>query len=141
MPQIVSPKTDTTPCWWMARPSSCWARSATIRARGRTLLPKVWAAIDDLHANTLEIPIYWEQFEPEPGKFDTSIVDLIIKQAREHNVRLVLLWFGTWKNGSGHYIPLWAKKPAGDLHPHHGQSRTHRGFPIASGRGVPCGPT
>ncbi|MGO8929470.1 MAG: DUF5597 domain-containing protein [Limisphaerales bacterium] len=72
-------------------------------------LPKVWAAIDDLHANTLEIPIYWEQFEPEPGKFDPSIVDLIIKGAREHNVRLVFLWFGTWKNGSGHYIPLWAK--------------------------------
>jgi hypothetical protein len=34
---------------------------------------------------------------------------LIIKGAREHNVRLVFLWFGTWKNGSGHYIPLWAK--------------------------------
>ena len=89
-------------------------------------LPKVWAAIDDLHANTLEIPIYWEQFEPEPGKFDPSIVDLIIKGAREHNVRLVLLWFGTWKNGSGHYIPLWAKSQTGDLHPHHGQSRTVR---------------
>jgi len=72
-------------------------------------LPKVWAAIDDLRANTLEIPVYWEQFEPEPGKFDPSIVDLIIKGAREHNVRLVFLWFGTWKNGSGHYIPLWAK--------------------------------
>jgi hypothetical protein len=72
-------------------------------------LPKVWAPIDDLHANTLEIPVYWEQFEPEPGKFDPSIVDLIIKGAREHNVRLVFLWFGTWKNGSGHYIPLWAK--------------------------------
>ena len=72
-------------------------------------LPKVWAAIEDLHANTLEIPIYWEQFEPEPGKFDPSIVDLIIKGAQEHDVRLVFLWFGTWKNGSGHYIPLWAK--------------------------------
>ena len=30
------------------------------------LLPKVWPAIDYLHANTLEIPVYWEQFEPEP---------------------------------------------------------------------------
>jgi Domain of unknown function (DUF5597) len=72
-------------------------------------LPKVWAAIDDLHANTLEIPVYWEQFEPEEGKFDPSIVDLMIKGAREHNVRLVFLWFGTWKNAAGHYIPLWAK--------------------------------
>jgi beta-galactosidase GanA len=73
------------------------------------MLPKVWPAIEYLHANTLEIPVYWEQFEPEPGKFDTSIVDTIIKQAREHNVRLVLLWFGTWKNGSSHYLPLWMK--------------------------------
>ena len=73
------------------------------------LLPKVWPAIDYLHANTLEIPVYWEQFEPEQGKFDTSIVDLILKEAREHNVRLILLWFGTWKNGSSHYLPLWAK--------------------------------
>jgi hypothetical protein len=73
------------------------------------MLPKVWPAIDYLHANTLEIPIYWEQFEPEPGTFDTSIVDTILKQAREHNVRLVLLWFGTWKNGSSHYIPSWMK--------------------------------
>jgi len=73
------------------------------------MLPKVWPAMEYLHANTLEIPIYWEQFEPEPGKFDTLIVDTILKQAREHNVRLVLLWFGTWKNGSSHYIPPWMK--------------------------------
>jgi beta-galactosidase GanA len=73
------------------------------------MLPKVWPAIETLHANTLEIPVYWEQFEPEPGKYDTSIVDMILAQARERNVRLVLLWFATWKNGSSHYIPLWAK--------------------------------
>ena len=73
------------------------------------MLPKVWPAIEHLHANTLEIPVYWEQFEPEPDKFDTSVVDTIIKQAREHHVRLVLLWFGTWKNGSSHYLPSWMK--------------------------------
>jgi beta-galactosidase GanA len=73
------------------------------------MLPKVWPAIEYLHANTLEIPVYWEQFEPEPGRYDTSIIDLILRQARERKVRLVLLWFATWKNGSSHYIPLWAK--------------------------------
>ena len=31
------------------------------------MLPKVWPAMEYLHANTLEIPIYWEQFEPKPG--------------------------------------------------------------------------
>jgi beta-galactosidase GanA len=74
------------------------------------LLPKVWPAIEYLQANTLEAPIYWEQFEPEPGRFDTSVADTLVQQAREHHVRLVLLWFGTWKNGSSHYMPLWMKR-------------------------------
>jgi len=72
-------------------------------------LPKVWQAIDYLHANTLETPIYWEQFEPKPGQYDYSAVDTILAQAREHHVHLVLLWFGTWKNGSQHYMPEWMK--------------------------------
>jgi len=72
-------------------------------------LPKVWAAIEYLHANTLEIPIYWEQFEPRQGQFDYSQIDSVLAQARAHNVHLVLLWFGTWKNGSQHYMPEWMK--------------------------------
>lgn len=72
-------------------------------------LPKVWSAIEFLHANTLETPIYWEQFEPRPGQFDYSAVDTILTQARQHHVHLVLLWFGTWKNGSQHYMPEWMK--------------------------------
>ena len=72
-------------------------------------LPKVWPAIEYLHANTLETPIYWEQFEPRPGQYDTSAVDNILAQARAHHVHLVLLWFGTWKNGSQHYMPEWMK--------------------------------
>ncbi len=73
-------------------------------------LPGVWSAIARMNANTLEAPVYWEQFEPEPGTYDTSLVDTMIKEAREHHVRLVLLWFGTWKNGSSHYMPLWMKE-------------------------------
>jgi hypothetical protein len=72
-------------------------------------LPLVWPAIEYLHANTLEVPIYWEQFEPRPGQFEYSQVDLLLKQARQRNIRLVLLWFGTWKNGSQHYMPEWMK--------------------------------
>jgi hypothetical protein len=74
------------------------------------MLPKVWPAIEYVGANTVEIPVYWEQFEPEPGRFDYSMVDTLLSQAREHHVRLVLLWFGTWKNGSAHYMPLWMKR-------------------------------
>jgi hypothetical protein len=73
------------------------------------VLPKVWPAMMYMHANTVEIPVYWEQFEPEPGKFDTSVIDTIIAQARENDLRLILLWFATWKNGSNHYMPQWMK--------------------------------
>ena len=74
------------------------------------MLPKVWSAIEAMHANTLEVPIYWEQIEAQQGKFDFSLVDTLLKQGREHNVHLVLLWFATWKNGSSHYMPEWMKR-------------------------------
>jgi hypothetical protein len=73
------------------------------------MLPQVWTAIETMHANTLEVPIYWEQIEAQPGKFDFSLIDTLLVQARERNIRLVLLWFATWKNGSNHYMPEWMK--------------------------------
>jgi Domain of unknown function (DUF5597)/Glycosyl hydrolases family 35 len=76
------------------------------------MLPKVWEAIGQMHANTLEIPIYWEQVEARQGSFDFSLIDTLLLQARAHRVRLVLLWFATWKNGSNHYMPEWMKRDA-----------------------------
>jgi len=81
------------------------------------MLPKVWPAMEYLHVNTLEIPVYWEQLEPRPGQFDYTAVDTLLAGARQHRVRLVLLWFGTWKNGSQHYMPEWMKL-APDRYPH-----------------------
>ena len=76
------------------------------------MLPNVWVGIDSMHANTLEVPIYWEQAEPEAGKFDFSMIDTLLLESRQHNVHLVLLWFATWKNGSNHYMPGWIKNEA-----------------------------
>jgi hypothetical protein len=76
------------------------------------MLPQLWRAVEGMHANTLEVPVYWEQIEPQPGKFDFSIIDTLLVQARDHKVRLVLLWFATWKNGSNHYMPEWMKRDA-----------------------------
>jgi hypothetical protein len=76
------------------------------------MLPGVWSAIEDMHANTLEVPVYWEQIEPQPGEFNFSLIDTLLFQSRERHVHLVLLWFATWKNGSNHYIPGWMKQDA-----------------------------
>jgi hypothetical protein len=72
-------------------------------------LPEVWPTVEAMHVNTVEAPVYWEQLEPHPGSFDFSMVDMLVSQAREHHVQLVLLWFGTWKNGEDHYVPEWMK--------------------------------
>jgi len=79
--------------------SSSWAST----------LPETWPALADLHVNTVEAPVYWEVMEPTPGRFDFANVDLLVNGAREHHLRLVLLWFGTWKNGQNHYVPEWIK--------------------------------
>jgi len=72
-------------------------------------LPQVWKSMEALHANTVEAPAYWEQIEAEPGKFDFSVIDAVIEGARAHHLHMVLLWFGTWKNGNMHYVPSWVK--------------------------------
>src|SRR5208283_1619998 len=62
------------------------------------------------HANTAEVPIYWEAVEPQPGQFDFRSVDLAVLAARKRELHLVILWFGTWKNGESHYVPEWVKR-------------------------------
>ena len=73
------------------------------------VLPQVWPAVKALHANTVEMPVYWEQLEPKQGSFDFSVVDTLVSESRKNGVHLVLLWFGTWKNGGVAYTPLWMK--------------------------------
>ncbi|MGA2535419.1 MAG: DUF5597 domain-containing protein [Terracidiphilus sp.] len=75
-------------------------------------LPQVWDSMASLHANTVEAPVYWEQFEAQEGHFDYSNVDALVEGARAHNLHVVLLWFGTWKNGNMHYVPAWVKADA-----------------------------
>lgn len=66
-------------------------------------------AVATLGGNTVALPVSWELFEPEEGRFDRSLVHRIIDQAREHGLRLVVLWFATWKNGTMEYAPTWVK--------------------------------
>jgi hypothetical protein len=73
-------------------------------------LNKALDVLVGLHANTAEVPIYWEAVEPKPGQFDFRSVDLVIQAARKRDLHLVFLWFGTWKNGESHYIHEWMKR-------------------------------
>lgn len=70
----------------------------------------IWPKLARLNLNTVLAPISWEQFEPQEGKFDDTLIDGLIAQAREQNLRLIILWFGSWKNGESSYAPAWVKK-------------------------------
>ncbi|GAA4410059.1 GH35 family beta-galactosidase GalD [Nibrella viscosa] len=74
------------------------------------ILDKTWPQLRELNCNTLEVPIYWEQIEPQPGQYDFSILDKLILDARRENLRLVLLWFASFKNGQSQYVPAWVKE-------------------------------
>jgi len=64
-----------------------------------------WKKIKEIGLNTLLIPVYWELIEPEEGKFDYSLIDSIIFNARKYNLKLIFLWFGSWKNSMSCYVP------------------------------------
>lgn len=69
----------------------------------------VWPKLKAMQLNTVIAPVYWELLEPTEGKFNFSLVDDLIKNARLNNLKLVLLWFGTWKNSMSCYVPAWVK--------------------------------
>lgn len=71
---------------------------------------KIWPNLEGMNLNTLIVPLYWELTEPEEGNYDFSLLDGLIAQAREHQMHLVFLWFGLWKNSESMYVPAWMKK-------------------------------
>ena len=70
----------------------------------------VWPALRDLHMNSVIVPVYWELTEPSEGTYDFTLTDGLIRQAREEGMRLILLWFGLWKNAESMYVPEWVKR-------------------------------
>lgn len=73
------------------------------------VLEEVWPAVEEIGANTVQVPIAWEQVEPVEGEFDFSFVDTLLEGARERDLRLILLWFGAFKNTAPWYAPAWVK--------------------------------
>jgi hypothetical protein len=73
-------------------------------------MKEIWPVFKALNANTAEIPVYWEIVEPAPGDFHFDEIDQIVKDARDRGLRLILLWFATWKNGAMDYAPSWIKQ-------------------------------
>lgn len=70
------------------------------------LFPKLKA----MNLNSVFVTTAWEQIEPMEGVYDFSLIDAIIDNAKNNNLKVCLLWFASWKNGESSYAPLWVKK-------------------------------
>ncbi len=69
----------------------------------------VWPRLAKMHLNTVLTGMSWAQFEPEQGKFDYALVDDLLAGARQQNLKIIFVWFGSWKNGLSSFAPAWVK--------------------------------
>jgi beta-galactosidase GanA len=79
-------------------------------ASSAAFMAPVWPRLKAMNLNTVLVPAYWELIEPVEGRFDFSSVDTVLANARKHDMRVVLLWFGSWKNSMSSYAPAWVKR-------------------------------
>jgi len=70
----------------------------------------VWGKLFGLNLNTVLATLSWELIEPEEGTFDFTLIDGLAADARRYKLKLIFLWFGSWKNGVSSYVPPWVKK-------------------------------
>lgn len=72
-------------------------------------IESIFPRLKRIGLNTVLVPAYWDLIEPEEGKFDFSLIDKTITEARNQDMKVVFLWFGAWKNSMSCYAPLWFK--------------------------------
>ena len=74
------------------------------------MMEPIWPKLVAANLNTALIGVSWAQFEPEEGTFNYVQIDGVIAKARENHMHLVIIWFGSWKNGTSSFAPYWVKK-------------------------------
>ncbi|KAH6612993.1 glycoside hydrolase superfamily [Boeremia exigua] len=72
-------------------------------------MKNIWPVLKDSNVNTVLANVSWEDIEPAEGILDFKRLDQGIRDARQRGFRLVLLWFGAFKNGKSNYAPRWVK--------------------------------
>jgi hypothetical protein len=72
----------------------------------------IWDRLAKHHLNTVIGAASWELVEPQEGTYDFAAVDDQIKQAKAHGLRLVMIWFGAYKNAESTYAPSWVRRDA-----------------------------
>jgi hypothetical protein len=70
----------------------------------------IWPRLVAGNLNCVLAAVSWAQMEPTEGHYEFALVDGLVQEARRNNLKLVFLWFGSWKNGLSSYAPYWVKQ-------------------------------
>src|SRR5690348_3109433 len=68
-----------------------------------------WGRLAGTGINTVLVSVAWAEVERSEGEFDFEIVDELVREAREHGLRLGVIWFGAFKNALSTYAPTWVR--------------------------------
>ncbi|KAM0334538.1 hypothetical protein ACHAQA_001568 [Verticillium albo-atrum] len=82
--------------------NSTWSRASH--------MARLWDDMKARHINTLLGAVSWESIEPIEGQFQYHKIDQIIRDARRYGFKLVVLWFGAYKNAQSSYAPQWVRQ-------------------------------
>lgn len=72
-------------------------------------IEKSFAKAAALNYNSVISPISWNQFEPVEGEFDYTLISHQIRVAERYSLKLVIIWFGAFKNAKSTYAPSWVR--------------------------------
>lgn len=89
---------------------SIGAQTSNSSSAQAELVARDCRAAQKMGMNTLAAAVTWELLEPNEGVYSFDQIDMLIRTTEEYGLCLVVLWFGTWKNGNSHYVPGWLKK-------------------------------
>ncbi|MDO4164476.1 MAG: DUF5597 domain-containing protein [Bacteroides sp.] len=73
-------------------------------------IESIFPKLQRMGLNTVLVPAYWDLMEPTEGQFDFTLIDKVLTQARQNELKVIFLWFGAWKNSMSCYAPLWLKQ-------------------------------
>ena len=70
-------------------------------------LDRYFKLASSLHLTCVQVPICWEDVETSEDVYDHTVVDVMMKYARKYDMKLEILWFGSYMCGYSveHYVP------------------------------------
>jgi hypothetical protein len=70
----------------------------------------LFAECEKMGLNTASLLLYWNEIEPIEGEYHFEMLDHRLEMARRHHLKIVLVWFASFKNSVMTYAPDYVRQ-------------------------------